>query len=124
MSRLARIAAQERPVKAVAVLVVALLLALTGPAPAHAIDDGVPDGDAHPHVGLLAFDIDAEGEIPPFALCSGSVISDDVFLTAAHCIAAIPDAQWVVTLDGGGPGDPVTTTGFFPDDFPFVVTGS
>jgi hypothetical protein len=74
-------------------------------------------------VGLLAFDVDGEGETPPFGLCSGSVISDSVFLTAAHCITAIPDAQWVVTLDGGGPGDPVSTPGFFPDDFPFAVTG-
>jgi hypothetical protein len=74
-------------------------------------------------VGLLAFDVDGEGETPPFGLCSGSVISDSVFLTAAHCITAIPDAQWVVTLDGGGPGDPVSTPGFFPVDFPFAVTG-
>jgi Trypsin len=108
-------------VKVVAALVLALALASAGPA--LAIDNGVPDGDAHPNVGLLAFDVDGEGETPPFALCSGSVISDRVFLTAAHCITAIPDAHWVVTLEGGGPGDPVATPGFFPDDFPFAVTG-
>ena len=105
------------------VLAAAAAAALAGTAPAHAIVGGVPDGDAHPNVGLLAFDVDGMGETPPFALCTGSVISDRAFLTAAHCIAAIPGAQWVVTLDGGGPGDPITTPGFFPDDFPFAVTG-
>ena len=109
--------------KVVAALAMSLALALVSAAPAVAIDNGVPDGDAHPNVGLLAFDVDGLGETPPFALCTGSVISDSVFLTAAHCITAIPDAQWVVTLDGGGPGDPVSTPGFFPDDFPFAVTG-
>ena len=101
--------------KVATALVVTLALALVGVRPALAIHNGVPDGDAHPNVGFLAFDVDGEGETPPFALCSGSVISDSVFLTAAHCIAAIPGVQWVVSLEGGSPADPVTTTGFFPD---------
>jgi Trypsin len=100
-----------------------LLAGLALSAPAGAVDNGVPDGDAHANVGLLAFDIDGEGPTPPFALCTGSVISDDALLTAAHCIAAIPDADWVVTLDGGSPEQPMATQGFFPDDFPFAVIG-
>ena len=109
--------------KVVAALVVSLALALASAGPALAIDNGVPDGDGHPNVGLLAFDIDDEGPTPPFALCTGAVISDDAFLTAAHCIAAIPDADWVVTLAGGSPEQPMATQGFFPDDFPFAVIG-
>ncbi|HET8951378.1 MAG TPA: S1 family peptidase [Solirubrobacteraceae bacterium] len=100
-----------------------LTAALLVPAPAGAIVGGVPDGNGHPAVGLLAFDVDGTGETPPFALCTGVVISDHAFLTAAHCIAAIPGAAWAVTLEGGAPGDPVTTTGFFPDDFPFAIIG-
>jgi Trypsin len=109
-------------VKVVAALVVSLAFAVVCAGPALAIHNGVPDGDAHPNVGFLAFDVDGEGQTPPFALCSGSVISDSVFLTAAHCIAAIPGVQWVVSLEGGSPADPVATTGFFPDDFPFALT--
>jgi trypsin len=108
-------------------LVTAVLAAVAGAliaaAPAGAIVGGAPDGNAHPAVGLLAFDVDGTGPTPPFALCTGSVVSDHVFLTAAHCIAAIPGANWVVTLDGGTPGAPVATPGLFPDDFPFAVTG-
>jgi hypothetical protein len=107
---------------AAAVLVLGLLSIAIGAAPAVAIDDGVPDSGGQPNVGLLAFDVDGPGETPPFALCTGSVIADDAFLTAAHCIAAIPGAAWAVTLDGGSPAAPVATTGFFPDDFPFAVT--
>ena len=106
------------------VFALSLLAGLVLSAPAGAVHNGVPDGDAHPNVGLLAFDIDGEGPTPPFALCTGSVISDDAFLTAAHCIAAIPNAAWVVTLDGGSPEQPLATQGFFPDDFPFAVIGS
>src|SRR5688500_14935816 len=82
---------RSRIVKAV-VFALSLLAGLVLSAPAGAVDNGVPDGDAHPNVGLLAFDIDGEGPTPPFALCTGSVISDHAFLTAAHCIAAIPNA--------------------------------
>jgi hypothetical protein len=102
-----------------------LFLAVAVAAPAEAIINGQPDGDAHPNVGLLAFDPDGEGGLPPIGWCTGSVLADDVFLTAAHCITAPfipPGSQWVVTLKGGGPGDTVADPGFFPDDFPFEVT--
>jgi len=101
----------------------ALLLSLTGAAPAAAVDEGAPDRDRHPNVGLLGFDVDGSGPIPPAALCGGSVLSDRLFLTAGHCIPAAPaGADWVVTLVPGGPADPVARPGIFPDDFPFPLT--
>jgi hypothetical protein len=100
-----------------------LLATLFLSAPATAVDNGVPDVDRHPNVGLLGFDFDAEGDSPPFFLCTGSVVSDRVFLTAAHCIDVFDDTvQWVAALAPGGAGDPVFTPGFVFDDFPFEVT--
>jgi Trypsin len=99
-----------------------LLLFASAP-PALAVDEGVPDRDRHPNVGLLGFDLDADGPVPPAFLCSGSVLSDRLFLTAAHCMPAVPeDVEWVVTLQAGGPATPVARPGVFPDDFPFPLT--
>jgi hypothetical protein len=92
-------------------------------APAHAVDNGRPDGDRHPNVGLLGFDGDGEGGEPPYFLCSGSVLSHRVFLTAAHCIDVFDDTvQWVAALEPGSPDRPVFEPGFVFDDFPFAVT--
>ena len=54
-----------------------VVLALVGAAPAAAITGGRPDGNAHPYVGIV---LTADG-----ALCSGSLLSPTVFLTAGHC---------------------------------------
>ena len=102
---------RSRIVKAVA-LALSLLATLVLSAPAGAVDNGVPDGDRHPNVGLLGFDFDAEGESPPFFLCTGSVLSDRVFLTAAHCIDVFDDTvQWVASLEPGAPQHPAYTPG-------------
>jgi hypothetical protein len=100
-----------------------LLLVLALAAPAAAVDDGVPDRGRHPNVGMLGFDFDAEGQSPPFVLCSGSVLSDRAFLTAAHCISVFGDSvQWVASLEPGGPEQPAYEPGFVFDDFPFAIT--
>ena len=106
-----------------AVAVAALLAVLVIAPAAHAVDNGIPDGDGHPNVGLLGFDFDAEGESPPFFLCSGSVLSDRVFVTAAHCIDVFDDTvQWVVTLEPGSAADPVYEPGVLFDAFPAALT--
>ena len=99
-----------------------LLVLLAFPRGAIAIPGGVADLNGHPNVGLLGFDLDAEGPTPPLVLCTGSVLSDRAFLTAAHCITAIPGVQWTVTLQGGDEHHPVATPGTYPDEFPFAVT--
>lgn len=60
-------------------LVVMMLLSTVGMAAA--ITDGDPDGEGHPFVGLLIFDVDGE----PGWRCSGTLIAPDVVLTAGHC---------------------------------------
>ena len=54
-----------------------------------AITYGVPDGNAHPNVGLLIARIDGAY----FAICSGTLVAPTVFLTAGHCTAAIEDLE-------------------------------
>ena len=107
--------------KLTAALAALLVLALAPPA--FAIDEGAPDRDRHPSVGALGFDVDGAGPTPAAFLCSGSVISDRHFLTAAHCIPFPPaGSEWVVTLASGTPAAPVYRPGLFPDDFPFPLT--
>src|SRR3990172_13314718 len=57
----------------------ALLLAVV--IPAAAVTFGQPDGDGHPHVGLMVFDEDGR----PAWRCTGTLISPTVMLTAGHC---------------------------------------
>lgn len=76
--------------------------------PAAAIVYGVPDEGRHPAVGSLVYDFDGDGVLDQ--ACSGTLISQTVFLTASHCTAFL-DAQGVgegeaaVTFDDEvGPG--------------------
>jgi hypothetical protein len=92
--------------------------ALTAP-PAVAIDEGVPDRAGHPYVGVLGADPDGDGPQAPLGWCTGSVVSNRVFLTAAHCITALPpETGWYVTLAPGSSRTPMIMPGVFPDDFP------
>jgi hypothetical protein len=50
---------------------------------AWAITFGQPDGDGHPNVGAMIMVLGGQ----QYAICSGTLIAPDVFLTAAHCTA-------------------------------------
>jgi hypothetical protein len=68
-----------RKIAIVSVIGLALVLSMvTG---AQAITNGQPDGNEHPYVGLVVFD-DADGLA---GRCSGSLLSENIVLTAGHC---------------------------------------
>jgi hypothetical protein len=70
-------------------LAAVLLAALPATAPA-ITTNGTFDGNAHPNVGALFADWDPEVPGPDF-LCSGTLISPTVFLTASHCTDFLPE---------------------------------
>ena len=70
----------------------AAVLSLTLAPAAFGITYGVPDGGDHPNVGGVVVE-DAEGM---FLVCTGTLISPTVVLTAAHCIF---EGEYFVTFD-------------------------
>lgn len=78
-----------------AIVLLAVLSTFVGPA--GAVQYGAPDGQGHPWVGLVSFH-DAAGV--PLWRCTGSLIDEDTFLTAAHCTQA-PAVRAVMWFDAG-----------------------
>jgi secreted trypsin-like serine protease len=71
----------QRKNKRLVAIFLALMLMVGALAPASAVQFGEPDGDDHPHVGLLVFEVDGS----PAWRCSGTLLSPTVMLTAGHC---------------------------------------
>lgn len=98
--------------------------------PANAIENGQPDS-AYVNVGAVGLDIDGPMGLPPIGICTGFVISDRAFVTAAHCIDNFEGLaqSWAVTLEPGSPDIPIIQPGILdfklvpPNifDFPFLV---
>ncbi len=93
-----------------AATLLAAVIALALPQAALAITNGVPDKNGHPNAGL--FTVEEGGE--RFYGCSGSYAGErrgapgtGVFLTAAHCLADLPeDTQLWVTFEADVTVDP------------------
>jgi trypsin len=71
-------------------VMLAVAIAVAIAVPAGAITFGQLDGNGHPNVGALIVDID--GEL--FLICSGTLVSPSVFVTAGHCTTGFDEA-WV-----------------------------
>jgi hypothetical protein len=78
-----------------AVLIGLVTLLVASAVPATAITNGELDGDGHPHVGLMIAQ-DEEGN--PLWRCSGTLLSERLFLTAGHCTEA-PAAHVEIWFD-------------------------
>jgi secreted trypsin-like serine protease len=84
-------------------IVIAIVLTLVVVVPAAAIQFGEPDGDDHPHVGLLVFDVEGS----PAWRCSGTLLSPTVMLTAGHCTFGTSGGRvWLeADVEAGIPGN-------------------
>ena len=58
-------------------ILIAFVLVLSSFTPALAVTGGQPDNNGHPYGALLL--------VPGYTFCSGTLIDEDVILTAAHC---------------------------------------
>lgn len=90
---------RRRLLTILAVTSVLLLVVL----PVSAITYGEPDGNAHPFVGSMVLRVPGQGL---FQVCTGTLISETVFLTASHCtvfldsfLANNPGSELLVTFD-------------------------
>jgi len=89
-------------------IALALVLVLSTIGVASAITNGQPDGDNHPYVGLVVFDvIDENGDQVPSHRCSASLLTPTVVLTAGHCTDGTVAARiWFDEIVQGNPEYP------------------
>lgn len=81
----------------------------------HAITFGEPDNGRHPFVGALVADFEDD----TFQICSGTLLSPTVFLTASHCVVGLEEFgltnlrvtfDEIIDADLDGVVDPGVTT--------------
>jgi len=109
-------------------LVLALVLVFSTISMASAITNGQPDGNNHPYVGLVVFDvIDENGDQVPSHRCSASLLTDTIVLTAGHCTdGAVAARVWFDEIVQGNPEYPfsgVTSYDGTPHTFPDFCIG-
>lgn len=74
-------------------IVLAVVVGMIGALPAYAITGGQPDNGAHPQVGLII-------DWSTGSICTGTLISESVVLTAGHCtIEYGRSSDVVITFD-------------------------
>jgi len=84
---------------ATAIVAMSMVLGLT--APAAGIVSGAPDGNGHPYVGGLVVQVPTADGPVNVLICSGTLVSATVFVTAGHCTAVLDETGFAafVTLD-------------------------
>lgn len=105
-------------------IVLALTLVFSTIGTASAITNGQPDGDAHPYVGLVVFDVlDEDGDPVPSHRCSASLLTPTVVLTAGHCTDGTVAARvWFDEIVQGNPEYPLSGATSY-DGTPYTFPG-
>ena len=108
----------RRPRVVATLIAVALLLATV--VPAFAVTFGELDGEDHPYVGLMVFDVDGS----PSHRCSGTLLSPTVMLTAGHCTFGTSGGRvWFESdVESGIPGNGYAAGGGTSIEFSEVHT--
>ena len=91
--------------KATLAVALALVLLFSLAGTARAVTDGTLDGNGHPYVGLMVAQ-NADGT--PLWRCSGTLLSETIFLTAGHCTespAAHVEIWFDADVESGIPGN-------------------
>jgi len=96
------------------ILALAATLALVATTTASAITFGEPDGNRHPNVGALVADWNEESPGPD-EFCSGTLVSETLLLTAAHCMVGWePGTDFWVTFSPEYDEDAASPSGLVP----------
>jgi secreted trypsin-like serine protease len=104
--------------KVLAVFLLVLVLVISNFGTGQAVTDGTPDGNGHPYVGLLIFDVGGS----PAWRCSGTLLSPTVLLTAGHCTDGTSGGRVWFESDVQQPGLGYPTGGATSVEFCSIAT--